>query len=140
VQAIVWVVEKIIIDLTPFLIHIREACKGKLDLTRVNTLPKGIPYGKIVTIPRDGKIINTQILRINAKCTKAQIRERNKLTSEIKKVLNPLEIVFSTITVILPSLDSICKSLNQQVYKASKIIIKNKKVKTTKRITSGQRT
>ena len=90
-------------------LNIREACKGKLDLTRVNTLPKGIPYGKIVTIPRDGKIINTQILRINAKCTKAQIRERNKLTSEIKKVLNPLEIVFSTITVILPSLDSICK-------------------------------
>ena len=37
----------------------------------------------------------------------------NSIISEIKNILNPLEIVFSTRTVILPSLDSICKSLDQ---------------------------
>jgi hypothetical protein len=100
--------------LRSFLIHNREACKGKLDLININTLPKGIPYGKIVTSPRDGKIINTQILILSAKCIKPQINDVKIIISEIKNILNPLEIVFSTRSVILPSLDSICKSLNQQ--------------------------
>jgi hypothetical protein len=62
VQAILLAIPLIIYDLYPFLIHIREACKGKLDLINIRTLPKGKPKGKIVTIPRLGKIIITHIL------------------------------------------------------------------------------
>ena len=35
------------------------------------------------------------------------------IISEIKNILNPFIIVFCTRNVILPSLDSICKSLDQ---------------------------
>ena len=90
----------------------QDVISGK-DLINIKTLPKGIPIGKIVTQPRLGKIIITQILKILLKCIKAQIRDRNIITSEIKNILNPLEIVFSTRSVILPSLDSNNKSLNQ---------------------------
>ena len=39
--------------------------------------------------------------------------EKKTISSEIKNILNPFVIVFWTRSVILPSLDSICKSLDQ---------------------------
>ena len=43
----------------------------------------------------------------------AQKHEKKIIDSEIKNILNPFVIAFWTRSVILPSLDSICKSLDQ---------------------------
>jgi len=59
--------------------------------------------------------MNNQIVVTRPKCIKAQIREKKIITSEIKNILNPFVIVFWTRSVILPSLDSICKSLDQAI-------------------------
>ena len=79
----------------------------------MNTFAKGIPNGKIKTIPYGGKFIHNQIVRTKLKCRKVQIMEKKTISSEIKNILNPFVIVFWTRSVILPSLDSICKSLDQ---------------------------
>ena len=78
----------------------------------MNTFAKGIPNGKIKTIPYGGKFIHNQV-RTKLKCRKVQIMEKKTISSEIKNILNPFVIVFWTRSVILPSLDSICKSLDQ---------------------------
>ena len=57
--------------------------------------------------------INNQILGTKLKCRKDQINEKKIINSEIKNILNPFVIVFWRRSVILPSLDSICKSFNQ---------------------------
>ena len=58
--------------------------------------------------------INNQILGTKLKCRKDQINEKKIITSLIKNILKPFVIVFWTRNVILPSLDSICKSLNHE--------------------------
>ena len=55
-QAIVWATPSRVLDLTPLLIHIRAAWRGKLEESNINTLAKGIPNGKIETIPYGGKV------------------------------------------------------------------------------------
>ena len=43
----------------------------------------------------------------------AQKQEKKIIDSEIKKILNPVILLFCTRMVILPSLDSTCKSKDQ---------------------------
>lgn len=43
----------------------------------------------------------------------AQKQEKKIIDSEIKNILNPVILLFSTRIVILPSLDSTCKSADQ---------------------------
>ena len=64
--------------------------------------------------------MNHQIVGTKLKCIKAQIREKKIISSEIKNILNPFVIAFWTRSVILPSLDSICKSLDQAITKVGK--------------------
>ena len=108
-----WPKFSIILDFKPLFIHSSTAWRGKLEESKINTFAKGIPNGKIETIPYGGKFIHNQIVGTKLKCIKVQIREKKIISSEIKNILKPFVIVFWTRSVILPSLDSICKSLDQ---------------------------
>ena len=110
----------IILDLFPLFIHTSAAWRGKELDSNSSTLANGIPNGKIETIPYGAQFMNNQIVVTRPKCIKAQIREKKIITSEIKNILNPFVIVFWTRSVILPSLDSICKSLDQAITKVGK--------------------
>ena len=47
----IWPKFSIILDFKPLFIHTSPAWRGKLEESKINTLAKGIPNGKIETIP-----------------------------------------------------------------------------------------
>ena len=74
-----------------------------------------MPKGNIGRAPLGGKLLIRKILGSNPMSMTPQKQEKKIIDSEIKNILNAVIILFSTRIVILPSLDSNSKSVDQLV-------------------------
>lgn len=74
-----------------------------------------MPKGNIGRAPLGGKLLIRKILGSKPTSVQPKKQEKKIIDSEIKNILNAVIILFSTRIVILPSLDSNSKSVNQLV-------------------------
>ena len=74
-----------------------------------------MPKGNIGRAPFGGKLLIRKILGSKPMSVQPKKQEKKIIDSEIKNILNAVIILFCTRIVILPSLDSNSKSLDQLV-------------------------
>ena len=74
-----------------------------------------MPKGNIGRAPLGGKLLIRKILGSKPMSVQPKKQEKKIIDSEIKNILNAVIILFSTRIVILPSLDSNSKSVDQLV-------------------------